>query len=60
MSKFKNYKLWVAIAAFIPMLLKGFGVDILPSNYDELINALLGILVLIGIINSPDSSDKTE
>ncbi|HEY5525281.1 MAG TPA: holin, partial [Clostridium sp.] len=29
-SRFRNYGLWVSIAALVPMLLKGAGVDILP------------------------------
>lgn len=52
-DRFKNYALWAAIFAFIPLLLKGFGMDILPENYNEIWTALLGILVLAGIVNDP-------
>ena len=55
MKRFENYGLWVAIFAFIPLLLQGFGVDILPANYESIINAFLGILVLAGILNNPSS-----
>lgn len=54
-QRFKNYGLWLAIGAFIPMLLEAFGVKILPANYDELFKALLAILVLAGIINDPNT-----
>ncbi|MCY6484014.1 holin [Clostridium aestuarii] len=54
MEKFKNYGLWVSIFAFIPMVLEAFGLDILPGNYDQLVNAFLTILVLAGIISNPE------
>jgi uncharacterized membrane protein len=57
-SRFKNYGLWVAIIAFIPMLLKGFNIDILPANFDSIGTSLLGILVLLGIINNPQTDNK--
>lgn len=57
-SRLKNYGLWISIAAFIPMLLKAFGKDVLPSNYNEIINGLLGILVMLGLINNPATENK--
>jgi uncharacterized membrane protein len=53
MERWKNYGLWASIVAFVPLLLEGFGVDVLPKNYTEITKALLGILVLAGIINNP-------
>ncbi|GAA0176968.1 hypothetical protein SH2C18_02790 [Clostridium sediminicola] len=55
MDRFKNYGLWVSIAAFIPLILEAFGFKIMPGNYNEIINSLLGILVLAGIINNPQN-----
>lgn len=57
-SRLSNYALWVSVFAFIPMLLKGLGMDILPSNYSELVSGFLGILVLLGIINNPTTESK--
>ncbi|SHI89277.1 Uncharacterized membrane protein [Clostridium cavendishii DSM 21758] len=57
-SRFKNYGLWVAIFALIPMVLQGFGVNILPDNYKEIVNAVLGILVMAGILNNPTTENK--
>lgn len=57
-SRWKNYGLWVAIASFIPLVLQGVGLNILPANYTEIINALLGILVMAGIISNPTTSGK--
>ena len=52
-DRLENYGLWVAIFSFIPLLLQGFGVDVLPQNYNEIISAFLGILVLAGILSNP-------
>lgn len=57
-SRLKNYGLWISIAAFIPMLFKAFGKDVLPNNYNEIINALLGILVMLGFVNNPTTENK--
>lgn len=57
-ERFKNYGLWLSIFAFIPLLLKGFGVDILPANYSEIVTAFLGILVMAGILNDPNTEEK--
>ena len=53
MNKFKNKGLWVSVLALVPMLLQGFGFDVLPNNYAEICSALLGVLVLAGILSNP-------
>lgn len=64
MERWKNYGLWLSVFAFIPMLLKAFNIDVIPANYDEIVNAFLGILVLAGIISNPKEGkwfiDKTK
>jgi uncharacterized membrane protein len=55
MNKFKNKGLWVSMLALIPMILQGFGVDVLPENYNEICSALLGVLVLAGILSNPST-----
>lgn len=58
MDRFKNYGLWVSIAAFIPMFLKAVGIDVIPDNYNDLVNSFLGILVVAGIISNPKTENK--
>jgi len=55
MNRFKNVGLYVSIFAFIPLLLKGFGLDVLPENYSEITNSFLGILVVAGILSNPST-----
>lgn len=57
-SRFKSYGLWLAVAALIPMILQGFGLNVLPDNYKEIVIAILGILVMAGILNNPTTEDK--
>lgn len=58
MNRFKNYGLWISIAAFIPMFLKAIGVEVIPDNYNDLVNSFLGILVVAGIVSNPQTEDK--
>ncbi|MEG0133589.1 MAG: holin [Clostridium sp.] len=58
LTRFKNYGLWISIFAFIPLVLKAFNVDVLPSNYTEIISSFLGILVVAGIISDPTTTSK--
>ena len=56
-NKWKNYGLWAAIAALIPIIVQSLGVyDInilLPDNYEQLVAAILNVFVLAGIISNP-------
>ena len=60
LSRFKNYSLWVAVIALIPMILSGFGVVLVPATYTAVTNSILGILVLLGIISNPLTSGVTD
>ena len=58
LSRIKNYGLWVSILALIPLILKAFGVNVLPDEYSEITTAILGILVAVGILNNPTTEVK--
>ncbi|KEH94298.1 holin [Clostridium massiliodielmoense] len=61
-NRLKNYGLWSSLFAFIPIFLEGIKVYniniILPNNYEIIVKALLGLLVLAGILNNPTTSNK--
>lgn len=58
-NRFKNYGLWVSIAALIPLALSAFGINIIDqSKYMELINAILAVLVALGLVNNPDTENR--
>lgn len=53
MSRWRNYGLWVSIASFILLILQTFGVNVVPEQYNAIVNSFLGILVLAGILSNP-------
>jgi len=61
-NRLKNYGLWSSLFAFIPIFLEGIKIYniniILPNNYDIIVKALLGVLVLAGILNNPTTDNK--
>lgn len=58
MQRFRNYGLWVSVAALIPMVGQALGYIHMPDNYNEIVNAILGILVAAGILNNPQTDNK--
>lgn len=57
-NRLKNYGLWIAVIAFIPMFVQSLGLDILPANYKEIAMEFLGMLVLLGIVNNPATNNS--
>lgn len=56
--RLRNYGLWIAVIAFIPMVMESFGLKVLPTNYNEVMKAFLGILVLLGLVNDPTTDNQ--
>lgn len=50
-EQMKNKYFWLSIGSTFIMLLQLFGVEV-PSNYQEAINLILGLLVTLGILNN--------
>lgn len=57
-SRFKNYALWISVFSLIPLILEAFGLNIIPQNYNEIVTAILSVLVMAGIINNPSTESK--
>ena len=57
-NRFKNYGLWVSILALMPMVLRMFGIRIIPEEFKEVSSMILLILVALGIINDPTTQCK--
>lgn len=53
MSKFKNYGLWVSIASLVLIVLQNANVAVIPEQYNTIVNAVLTILVTLGILSNP-------
>ena len=57
-NRFKSWALWLAIAAFVVFCVKTFAHIDISETVNGLMNVALPVLVLLGIINDPTSSDK--
>lgn len=55
MARFKNYALWIAVASLGLIVAQAFGLNIAEDKYNEVINAVLTVLILAGVINNPTS-----
>ena len=57
-SRFKNVGLWVSAASSILIIAQTFGVDISPDKYNDIVNSVLSLLVVLGILNNPTTDNK--
>ena len=54
MDRLKNYGLWLALFSLAAMILKDFfGVNIVEEQYDLYVDAIMTILIGLGIVNNP-------
>lgn len=51
--RYQNYGLWIAVAALVLMVLQDVGIGISPERYQEYVDKVMYILVLLGIISNP-------
>lgn len=57
-NRLKNYGLWISIASLVFMILQDAGVIITPEKYQAYVDIILAILILLGIINNPDTENS--
>lgn len=53
MSRWRSYRLWLAIAALIGMVLQDLGIITMLDRFEGYVNVILMILILLGIIRAP-------
>lgn len=51
---------WVALISLIVLLTQQLGFDIFPKNWEEVLNTVLSILILLGVINDPTTSGISD
>lgn len=62
-ARLKNKAFWVAIASAMTLLAQQLGLNVIPENYTEIVNSVLGILTMLGIIvdtSTPGISDQSK
>lgn len=53
LKRMKNYGFWISIVSAILILLQAFGLKIDLPYINEIVSAVLGLLVILGIVNNP-------
>ncbi|MGG8343707.1 phage holin [Streptococcus uberis] len=51
---------WVALISLIVLLSQQLGFDIFPKNWEEVLNTVLSILILLGVINDPTTAGISD
>jgi uncharacterized membrane protein len=56
--RFKNVGLWVSVASSVLIILQTFGIHVSPDKYNAVTNSVLSILVVLGILSNPTTTNK--
>lgn len=59
-NKFKTKKFWVSLGGMLIMLLQLFGIKVDAPYVNEVINALCGVCVFIGLLSGDEQKSQTE
>ncbi len=59
-NRLTNYNFWISIASASLLILRAFDVKMDIANINEIVTAVLGLLVMIGIVNDPTRSSKDD
>lgn len=63
-QKLKNYSFWVGLSASIMLVVKfiaeNFGFKIDENLINNIVNSILGVLTILGVINSPTKQNLTN
>lgn len=60
-NKWRNYGLWLSISSLILLVLQNSGVNVVPEQFNNIVNGILGVLVMLGVISNPrDGNGYTD
>ena len=60
MNKFRTVSFWMSLCGAVVILLTTLGVRIDAEYVTEVVTALSGVLVLLGVLIAPDSQPKVD
>lgn len=58
MKRFKSYGLWISIASLVLIVLQQFYPLIDAGKYNHIVDAVLYVLVGLGVIDNPTTDNK--
>ena len=59
-NKLTNYNFWISIVSAVLLILQAFDINFDIAYIDEIVTAVLGLLVVIGIISNPNKTNSTD
>lgn len=54
-ARLRNKAFWIAMVSAIGLLAQQLGYNIFPSNWSDILNTILSMLVMLGIIVDPST-----
>jgi uncharacterized membrane protein len=55
-GKLRNYNLWILVSSLLLLFIQRAGLPVTAQAWNTLISGFLGLLVLVGLLNSPAAS----
>lgn len=59
-NKLTNYNFWISIVSAVLLILQAFDINFDIAYINEIVTAVLGLLVVIGIISNPNKTNSTD
>ena len=59
-SRLTNKTFWVAIVSAIVLLTQQLGLNIFPSNWADILNTALTVLIILGIVVDPSTTGISD
>ncbi|MFS5674338.1 phage holin [Streptococcus agalactiae] len=54
--RLQNKTFWATLIPLIVLLLQQLGLNVVPDNWESLLNTVLTILMLVGVVNDPTTA----
>ncbi|WP_160693370.1 phage holin [Clostridium sp. C2-6-12] len=60
-ARIRNKTFWVSLVGAVVLLIQQLGFkDLIPSNYADIVNSVLSILVMLGIVIDPSTKGISD
>ena len=57
-NRLTNYNFWISLVSAVLLIMQAFNFEFDIANLSEIATALLGLLVVVGIISNPTKPSK--
>jgi uncharacterized membrane protein len=57
-NRLRNYGFWTSVASLALLILQTVGVEVVPEQYDAIVQGVLALLVALGLVNNPATVNK--